>query len=391
MSTPVTNVNCTRSTTDETGNRSVVNRIGGNCHVTDGDGSGLIEDDATNYVIDFDGFAHIHFHSENALYATFVVISVLALVGNGVVLIFLLKGQRKSLSSITERLLRNQCIADLMTSLTLLLLTLDFVPASLDKSWWWSEIVCRLFYNRLLLTIFFSTSVYNLVAITFEQYLQIVHPIFHRTRLGWLGARHYAAVVWVIGVSLNTLLWIPISGIVENACDEFDVFPSENVRDFCGILSVTVYYLLPLVTIVYCFTLSVTSLHRKRNRVGPMGRSPVFRQTKIRIMKTMALFCGVFLLCWSPNSIILLLSFFHVFNVAFPAGFYNFTVVLFYGCCAINPLLFATRHRKFKDSFVGTITSCCRLFHCHCRLIGRPSTRPTNAVFIINNCTRTAE
>ena len=329
------------------------------------------------------------------MYHVLQIIALLGIVGNSVVFTFLLK-QRNSSSGVMEALMINQSIVDLLMS-TMLLISANFtVPEEFDDMSWKSELVCRVFRTQMPLAIFFSTSVYNLVAIALEQYMQIVHPVFYHNHIKNVKARAFIIGTWTIGVLFNVLLTLPTSGIIVSdvsdnddddgdadmnhesngannlannsktsyVCSEYNYNLNEAGKQLTGLMSSIIYYFLPLLIIVYTFLHILIRLQRKRYQVGPLSQTSLFRSVKISVFKTMTLFCSVFIICWSLNSIVHILSYFHTLNYSFyKSALFSCSIIIFYGCCAINPLLYVVRYRKFREAIRG-IASKCHKQHC---------------------------
>ena len=308
-------------------------------------------------------------------------IALVGILGNCIIFVILLKN-RKSSSGVTETLMINQSIVDLLMSVMLLVSAFVSVPERyLDLSLR-SEFLCRIFRTQLPLTIFFSTSVYNLVTITVEQYTQIVHPVFYHNYMKNIKARVYICATWLIGIAFNLILTLSTSGIneiyndtennensnqtVENAgssikyvCSQYYYHLNELDRRIAGLAISIIYYFVTVVIIVYSFLHILIRLHKKRYQVGPLGHTSLFRSVKISVVKAMSLFCSVFIVCWSLNSFVNVLFYFNLINESlYSSVFYSVGISIFYGCCAINPLLYVVRYRKFREAIWNAVSHC---------------------------------
>ena len=63
---------------------------------------------------------------------------------------------------------------------------------------------------------------------------------------------------------------------------------------------------------------------------------------------TSLLVCCGFVVCWTPNVIIYLLSLFG-YNVDFGSWLYHFTLVLVFTNSCINPFIYAAKYREFQQ------------------------------------------
>ena len=332
--------------------------------------------------IQFSGIGDISFGSY--LFHALRIIGMTGILGNGFVLIVLIK-RKCSPCGVMEALLINQSLVDLMTATTLLISAHVHVPKNYISISLKNELICRIFRTQMPLISFFSTSVYNLVAISLEQYVQITHPIFYHNHVKNMKARFFIGSVWIVGLSFNLLLTLPTSGIVtinvdknytdfydrDNAtmnssifyvCSEQEYNLSETSRHIKGLFAAVTYYFLPFLVIFYALICMVIQLHKQQNRAGPLCRTSMYRSMKISMIKTMSLFCVVFIACWSLNSFIHILASYNLFAASFyTSTFYSVSLAIFYGCCATNPLLYIVSNRKLRSA-VRNVFSSCKLF-----------------------------
>ena len=348
-----------------------------------------MEDNVTSTIglsqeVQFSGIGD--FVLDSYVYYLLKAVAITGILGNTTIFIILLK-HRKPAGGYMECLLLNQSIADLLTATMLLIATHVHVPDDYPYMSWSTEFICRVFRTQMLLTIFFTTSVYNLVIITFTQYMIIVHPIFYHNHMKHMKGYIYVCSAWIFSISLNMLLTIPLSGVAisypnKNAdytgsytqrqngmltnstikyfCTEFDYHLDESGRRMSGLVTGIAYFILPTLIIMYSFWHILFRLQNQRYQVGPHGHASIFRSVKMSVLKTIFLFFSVFIICWSLNSFINILHSFNAFSEFFyKSSLYSASVVIFYCCCAINPLLYAVRYKKFREAVHVTISNCC--------------------------------
>ena len=109
----------------------------------------------------------------------YITIASLGILGNSVVLVVLL-GLTKMRKRMTSAFIINQSIIDALTAVFLLLTTVLPSDGRVYKSVA-DDLYCRLWVTRLPLWLCLHCSTYNLVALTIERYLSVVHPIHHKT------------------------------------------------------------------------------------------------------------------------------------------------------------------------------------------------------------------
>jgi len=59
--------------------------------------------------------------------------------------------------------------------------------------------------------------------------------------------------------------------------------------------------------------------------------------------------CG-FIVCWTPNEILILLSFLGGYNLDFTSWYYHLTVVLVFINSCINPFIYAIKYHEFQQA-----------------------------------------
>ena len=304
------------------------------------------------------GLGDINFNENHAMYIIFILISCLGIVGNGLVFGTLIK--RRLSGDVAEVLLCNQSLIDLLTATCLLLATVAPVRKSFADSSLKSEVMCRVLHTQLLLMTFFLLSIYNLMTIAVEQYVQIAYPIFHHAYIKGIRARYFVAISWFTGSTISICTTVPTSGLNENnECVEFGIFANYFLRQFTGVLRAFLSYILPLFVILYSLLGALVCLQQKKRKIGPLAQQSIYQVAKSGTLKTVALFSGVFVACWSLNSFIFLLSFFIEYEETFYSSTtYQASVLIFYGSCSINPLLYTVRHRKVKETLNHFIITC---------------------------------
>ncbi|NJL80252.1 MAG: G-protein coupled receptor, partial [Richelia sp. SM2_1_7] len=65
------------------------------------------------------------------------------------------------------------------------------------------DLYCKIWATKLFLWGFLVSSTYNLVALTVERYLAVVHPIWHKTSFSKNKAIVLIVLVWIFGPAWN--------------------------------------------------------------------------------------------------------------------------------------------------------------------------------------------
>ena len=62
------------------------------------------------------------------------------------------------------------------------------------------------------------SSSYNLMALTLERYMGIVHPMFHYSFVSKTKIILLAGAAWCLGPILNLCFFVPTSGVINDSC-----------------------------------------------------------------------------------------------------------------------------------------------------------------------------
>ena len=138
-----------------------------------------------------------------------VCIGVTGLVGNSLV-VFVMYKYRQLFLHLKTVYVVNQSILDGLTSAVLVLTSLlrsDLMSRMDSVS---AELFCRLWLSQILLWGLMTSSTYNLMAISVERYLAIVHPIWHRTSFTETMTRSSVVVIWLFGITYMTSVFADI-------------------------------------------------------------------------------------------------------------------------------------------------------------------------------------
>ena len=305
----------------------------------------------TDLIDQFGGLGDIGSSPDSVSCTIDLLIASLAVTGNLIILTIHLVSKNEFRNTFSS-LLRNQVICDLLTSFAMILTATIRLPQQMADKTWWDEVVCRIFVTELPLVSLYSASVYNLVAITIEQFVFTVHTNFYLSHTRYFNGRHIISAVWFIAIGLNVCLTIPTSGLSDNnLCLEFSIFPNETIKLLCGLLLSTIYTFLPYALALYLTIRLAIRLRKESMQVGPLNERIIDTTLKHKVasLKIITFFNVAFIVCGSINGFILFLSFFNIFNPEFfSSPLYIYSITALYSCCAINPFIHAISDNKIK-------------------------------------------
>jgi len=120
---------------------------------------------------------------------------------------------------------------------------------------------------RLVLTIKFrvakTSSIINLMTVTMERYLKVVHPFWSKKNLKrWM---IYAAMVFAwIGGTLSMAVPAFVSTIVKDGiCLSYYVWVSQAVRQGINFWTLVSFCVVPVIVFVYCYSRIVVVIRRQ--------------------------------------------------------------------------------------------------------------------------------
>ncbi|KAK2154720.1 hypothetical protein LSH36_259g01011 [Paralvinella palmiformis] len=285
------------------------------------------------------------------------------LVGNIFVVIVILSGT-KMRKQLTNTYIINQSVMDTLVSLFLILTTV-FEDDSSKFSTFVDEMFCKFWLTKLWLWSAIVSSTYNLLALTMERYLAVVYPIWHKMRINKIRVVFSVLLVWLIGPALIMSFLLPTSGITDDGhCSTLTFWPNEKWQKVYGISAIFVQFMGPLILLIFFYTRMFIVLRRniKTDRIGGFRGQAVQRRVvdtmgnaRKNILKTLSIVAFFFAFCWSWNQ-----TYFLMFNlgyelVDFTSPFYNFTVVMVFLNCCLNPFIYIAKYEEFQKTMKALI------------------------------------
>ena len=189
-----------------------------------------------------------------------LTIGSIGLLSNGfvVVVIVCFTSMHKQLANV---FVINQSVIDGVSSLILIIQAASsskipsLIPGHLG-----SELYCRVWQSGLLQWSVFTSSTYNLVVLTIERYLKIVHPIIHKTSFTFKKAKALIIAVWFFGILFQSSYGIPTTTINGSTCWIVATWPDIIIQQAMGYVSVIVQYLIPVFTFLIGYSRMIRSL-----------------------------------------------------------------------------------------------------------------------------------
>ncbi|KAM4026461.1 C-X-C chemokine receptor type 2-like [Anomaloglossus baeobatrachus] len=283
-------------------------------------------------------------------YAVFIVyatVFLLNIIGNSLVILVICYNKVKKSS--TDVYLLNLAAADLLFSVTL-----PFWATYRVKEWVFGIAMCKIV--SVLQEVNFYSGIFLLACISVDRYLAIVHATEFFTNKKY-GVTISIIAIWIIafGISIPSI-WFrdvflpPRGGIV---CHEnLGPYTSDwmiNIRIGRHVMG----FFIPLLVMLFCYGFVIKTLLRTKN------------SQKHRAMKVILAVFLVFLICWLPHNITVMVdSLMRRGHVNETCSLRNqldtalhITEVFGYTHSCINPILYAFIGQKFRHSFMTILAN----------------------------------
>ena len=201
-------------------------------------------------------------------------------------------------------------------------------------------------------------SIFHLLVIACEQYLAILKPFSHDKIVTKTSTGITLAVIWLTGIGHSFLPW---TWTLRDG-DEFCYVEDEYSRKIYTIVSVAVFYCVPIAMLFFVYYRIVSEAKRqlgriKRDSVCSKGKySNLSSCTRYRGFYIIALMWVVFILCWTPY-------FGSVFYEAFQGPIESFWLSYYMSIqrfvpSLLNPIMFAFWRSDFRAACIKKFCCC---------------------------------
>ena len=318
-----------------------------------------------------------------------LAIGVTGVVGNLLVVIVILR-YKKLFQQVKSNII-NQSVIDCLASVMLIqiaILRSIGVPQALRSD----ALFCKLVTSQLLLWAMVNSSTLNLMAISIERYLAIVHSMSYRIRYSKAKANAVVAFIWLFGLLYTSAYIIPTSGILRGTCMVVFFWPSRLFAAAFGLVQIVITLILPIVVHSMCYLSIVKILRKRKIKVGPKdvsrnktntctntgqemtlsnvdqmpstsALSDVYTTKPIQstasntkkdsdnkasrnVIKTFAIVTTSYFVCWVPHKVYILMYMFG--QISTFGHVYQATLIMMFLNCCINPFIYVAKYAAFR-------------------------------------------
>ena len=272
----------------------------------------------------------------------------LGIAGNLMVM-FVIARSATMRKSYTNMLILNQSGIDFMASILILISTMTVKPNN-ELTGIAGDLYCRLWLSDFPLWSLLVSSSYSLMAITFERYMSIVHPILHCGKFSMKKVLMLAIASWCSGFVCYSFFIVPHTEVVDGRCLFHRKYFNLLFKRASGALLFIVQYLTPMVCFVFCYSRIFMCLRARVNPAARANPNPADVQKarcRRNVLKTLVTVVLCYIVCNSSNQFLFLVYNFGV-NISFRSYFYHFTVIMVFGNSCINPFVYAFQFDRFR-------------------------------------------
>ena len=199
-----------------------------------------------------------------AMVASKLIVGSVGVVGNVLVVVVVIK-YKQLFQHIKTTFIVNQSAIDGIVSLLLIMTTFVSPQLHSDVDGLSVELYCKLWLSHLPIWGLMTSSTYNLMAISTERYLAIVHPIWHKVSFTKIMADSIAVLIWFFGVFYVASVAIPTTGMLREHCFTL-IFSSRAIARVVAFVQIIVNMVMPISVHSFCYTRILSAL-RKRTRI----------------------------------------------------------------------------------------------------------------------------
>ena len=196
------------------------------------------------------------------LAAIIIMIGITGVFGNSLVAIIVYK-YKTLFQQVKSSYIINQSFIDGLTSSLILLTQIFTVELTEGMTQLQAEFFCRLWGTQFLPWGLMVSSTYNLMAISVERYMAIVHPLWHMNNFTDSKTRVSIVFIWLFGVVYVGAVVIPTTDLVNGECLRAAFWPSRAIAVAVGIVELFVTLMIPFITHGFCYARILATL---RNR-----------------------------------------------------------------------------------------------------------------------------
>jgi len=199
-------------------------------------------------------------------------------------------------------------------------------------------------------------STINLVSITIERYLRVVHPAWSKKHLNKWMICVAIAFAWIGGFITNAVPIFLTSAVKDGVCYSVAFWKSREAELAYGIWYFLSFYAIVLLLFIFCYGRILVIIRRQANVMAKYTTAQTqSKQIQSNVAKTMLFVSAFFVITWTPLDVYYLLIIINSNLSLLDSGYYALMSIAFLYVCT-NPFIYATNFDPVRRSLLKLIS-----------------------------------
>jgi len=195
-----------------------------------------------------------------AFEASVIVIGIIGGIANLLMFLILVKSKVRKYEM---AIVYNQMILDFLGCLHLVI-SFAIKIGDIDYSIILGRTICKVLTGETMIWNFLGSSTANLVVLTLERYVKIVHAVFHKRHFRrWM---YFVAIgmTWVnVDLIFNAVIAAMSSDVSNGQCLVSSIFPAALNATAYAVYRFLMAFIVPLVVFVFCYSRILQVTHKR--------------------------------------------------------------------------------------------------------------------------------
>ena len=253
-----------------------------------------------------------------------------------------------------QLLIFNQNALDLASCLFLVLtysVKLCNIHLSGSTGYW----LCMMILTENIMWWTIVGSTINLISITVERYLKVVHSVWSKKWLREWMIYSAIAFAWIAGFIANAVPIFLTSAVKDGICHSVAFWESQAAELAYGVWYFVSFYVIVLSFFIFCYGRILIKIRRQARRMASYtAAQKKSNQIQSNIIKTMVFVSAFFAITWTPLDVYYLLVMIDPALSLLDTGYYALMSVAFMYICT-NPFIYAINFDPVRRTLLSLI------------------------------------
>ena len=295
---------------------------------------------------------------ENAQAAiiAYIIIAVLALLGNSLVCVLFVKN-RVLLKKSYNVFLVALAVTDLLTAVNLLtassLVLSGIFPTKIGHLG--NEIFCRVICSGWIVFTLCEVSTYICLVLTYKRWCAVVKPLTYQANFSKKRVAVTVALFWVVGLLCTSprLFEVTMSYNTGDFCCSWRTMTAVK-RHYIAVIKATFSVIIPFCWMIGIYSHMLYRTRLRKNRILPADRAHRIRQGRTRMVRLAVI---AMILLWMPYQMFCVLALFGLTELN--ATVYHWTTALAFFNSCINPFIYGVTNHTYRRGYCEIALGCC--------------------------------